>query len=153
MNFCSLKVVLKNMTSTMEDELRWYWGWNAWTCPFFVLSWQEISWKREERSEMDKTSEVGQVDDQAQYILNQQRKLSACSKARCYYGAFLCKLFDILRAISWGWWDGSAGKSTSCSSEGPEFRSQQPHGGSQPPVMRSDALFWFVWSQLQCTYV
>jgi len=26
-----------------------------------------------------------------------------------------------------------------CSSEGPKFKSQQPHGGSQPPVMRSDA--------------
>ena len=25
-----------------------------------------------------------------------------------------------------------------------EFKSQQPHGGSQPPVMRSDALFWSV---------
>jgi hypothetical protein len=33
-------------------------------------------------------------------------------------------------------------KSTNCSSEGPEFKSQQPHGGSQPLVMRSDALFW-----------
>jgi hypothetical protein len=31
-----------------------------------------------------------------------------------------------------------------CSSEGPKFKSQQPHGGSQPPVMRSDALFWCV---------
>nr|AAH31479.1 Als2 protein [Mus musculus] len=31
-----------------------------------------------------------------------------------------------------------------CSSEGLEFKSQQPHGGSQPPVMRSDALFWSV---------
>jgi hypothetical protein len=40
------------------------------------------------------------------------------------------------------------GKSTDCSSKGPEFKSQQPHGGSQPPVMRSDTLFWFVWSQL-----
>jgi hypothetical protein len=30
------------------------------------------------------------------------------------------------------------------SSEGPKFKSQQPHGGSQPPVMRSDALFWCV---------
>jgi hypothetical protein len=29
-----------------------------------------------------------------------------------------------------------------CSSEGPEFKSQQPHGGSQPSIMRSDALFW-----------
>jgi hypothetical protein len=30
------------------------------------------------------------------------------------------------------------------SSRGPEFNSQQPHGGSQPFVMRSDALFWGV---------
>jgi hypothetical protein len=41
-----------------------------------------------------------------------------------------------------GWRDGSAAKSTDYSSEGPEFKSQQPHGGSQPSVMRSDALFW-----------
>jgi hypothetical protein len=38
------------------------------------------------------------------------------------------------------WRDGSVVKSTDCSSEGPEFNSQQPHGGSQP----SDALFWCV---------
>jgi hypothetical protein len=25
-----------------------------------------------------------------------------------------------------------------------EFKSQQPHGGSQPSVMKSDALFWSV---------
>jgi hypothetical protein len=43
-----------------------------------------------------------------------------------------------------GWRDGSAVKSTDCFSEGPEFKSQQPHGGSQPPVMRSDPLFWCV---------
>jgi hypothetical protein len=29
-------------------------------------------------------------------------------------------------------------KSTDCSSEGPESKSQQPHGGSQSSVMRSD---------------
>ena len=45
---------------------------------------------------------------------------------------------------SGGWQDGSAGKSTNCSFEGSEFKSQQPHGGSQLPVMRSDALFWCV---------
>jgi hypothetical protein len=28
-------------------------------------------------------------------------------------------------------------KSTDCSSEGPEFKSQQPHGGSQPSITRS----------------
>jgi hypothetical protein len=42
------------------------------------------------------------------------------------------------------WRDGSAVKSTDCSSRGPEFNSQQPHGGSQPSVMGSDALFWCV---------
>jgi hypothetical protein len=33
-----------------------------------------------------------------------------------------------------------------CSSEGPEFKSQQPHGDSQPSVTvtRSDSLFWSV---------
>jgi hypothetical protein len=41
-----------------------------------------------------------------------------------------------------GWRDGSAVKSTDCSSEGPEFKSQKPHGGLQPSVMRADALFW-----------
>jgi len=38
-----------------------------------------------------------------------------------------------------------------CSSRGPEFNSQQPHGGSQPSVMGSDDLFWCIWRQLQCT--
>jgi hypothetical protein len=52
-----------------------------------------------------------------------------------------------------GWRDGSAVKSTDCSCKGPEFKSQQPHGGSQPSVMRSDALFWCVWRQLQCTHI
>jgi hypothetical protein len=31
-----------------------------------------------------------------------------------------------------------------CSSEGPEFKSQKPHGGSQPSLMQSDALFWSI---------
>jgi hypothetical protein len=43
-----------------------------------------------------------------------------------------------------GWGDGSAVKSTDYSSGGPEFKSQQPHGGSQPSVIVSDAFFWCV---------
>jgi hypothetical protein len=43
-----------------------------------------------------------------------------------------------------GWRDGSAVKSTDCSSKVPEFNSQQPHGGSQPSVIGSDAFFWYV---------
>jgi hypothetical protein len=45
---------------------------------------------------------------------------------------------SIGKSVRLGWRDGSVGKSTDCSSEGPEFKSQQPHGGSQPSVMRSD---------------
>jgi hypothetical protein len=41
-----------------------------------------------------------------------------------------------------GWRDGSAVKISDCSSKGPGFKSQQAHGGSQPSVMGSDALFW-----------
>jgi hypothetical protein len=40
-----------------------------------------------------------------------------------------------------GWRDGSAVKSTDCSSRGPEYNS---HHGSQPSLMGSDALFWCV---------
>jgi hypothetical protein len=40
-----------------------------------------------------------------------------------------------------GWRDGSVVKRTDCSSKVTEFKSQQPHGGSQPSVARSNALF------------
>ena len=43
-----------------------------------------------------------------------------------------------------GWKDGSVVKSTDSSSRDPEFNSQQPHGGPQPSIMESDALFWCV---------
>ena len=52
-----------------------------------------------------------------------------------------------------GWRDGSAIKSTGCSVRGPKFNSQQPYGGSQPSVMRSNGLFWCVWRQQQCTQI
>jgi hypothetical protein len=55
----------------------------------------------------------------------------------------ICK-FILEKHRNQGWRDGSVVKSTVCSSKGPEFKSQQPHGGSQSPVMRSDALFWGV---------
>jgi hypothetical protein len=40
-----------------------------------------------------------------------------------------------------GWRDGSEAKRNDCSPEGPEFKSQQTHGGSQPSKMRSEASF------------
>jgi hypothetical protein len=44
---------------------------------------------------------------------------------------------DFKKDINRGWRDGSVVKSTDCSFEGSEFKSQQPHGGSQPSVVRS----------------
>ena len=38
----------------------------------------------------------------------------------------------------------SLAKSTDCSYRVPEFDSQKTHGGSQLPIMESDAHFWFV---------
>ena len=32
-------------------------------------------------------------------------------------------------------------RTLTCTSRGPEFNTQQPHGGSQPSVMRFDTLF------------
>jgi hypothetical protein len=40
------------------------------------------------------------------------------------------------------WRESSVVRNTDCSSRGSEFNSQQPHGGSQPPVMGTNALFW-----------
>ena len=51
---------------------------------------------------------------------------------------------DYFKIPDRGWRDGSVVRSTDCSSKGPEFKSQQPCGSSQPSVMRSDALFWGV---------
>jgi hypothetical protein len=61
------------------------------------------------------------------------------------------QVLGLKMCATWDWRDASAVKSTDCSSRGPEFNSQQPHGDSQPSVMGPDALFWCVWSQLQCT--
>jgi hypothetical protein len=51
---------------------------------------------------------------------------------------------QVRKILERGWKDGLVVKSTECSTEGPEFKSQQPHGGSQPSVMRSDTLFWCI---------
>jgi hypothetical protein len=44
-------------------------------------------------------------------------------------------------------------KSTGCSSRDPEFNSYGPHGGPQPSIMGSDALFWHeVYKQIEHLY-
>jgi hypothetical protein len=52
---------------------------------------------------------------------------------------FPCSSYIGFKRYVWGWRDGSVVKTTS---RGPEFNSQQPHGGSQPFIMGSDALSW-----------
>jgi len=47
------------------------------------------------------------------------------------------------------WRDGLVVKSMDCSSRGPEFNPQQPHGGSQPSLMESGALFYSILSSFK----
>jgi hypothetical protein len=56
----------------------------------------------------------------------------------------ICHIYLFIKKLAGDWRDGPMVKSTDYSSKGPELKSQQPHGGSQPSVMRSDALFWCV---------
>jgi hypothetical protein len=47
-----------------------------------------------------------------------------------------CETLSLKKKKGGGYWrDGSAVKSTDCSSRGPEFNSQQTHGGSQASAM------------------
>jgi hypothetical protein len=64
------------------------------------------------------------------------------------------KMQGFLNKEKVGDWRGdSAIKRTDYSSSGPEFNSQQPHGGSQPSVMGSDALFLCVWREQLYTHI
>jgi hypothetical protein len=51
-------------------------------------------------------------------------------------------MFFFFKIYLLGWSDGSEVKIIDCSSRGPEFNSQHPHGGSQSSIMRFGALFW-----------
>jgi hypothetical protein len=74
------------------------------------------------------------VNRQAQYSGIMELSADArCEVERC----ITLMALGILKAVV-RWKNGSADKSTDCSSKGPEFKSQQPHGGSQPSIVRSD---------------
>jgi hypothetical protein len=74
-----------------------------------------------------------------------------------------CGSTSVIPALQWqkqkqkfefhGWRDGSVVKNTDCSSRGPEFKSQQSHGGSQSCVMGSDALFWCLKTETVYLYI
>lgn len=68
------------------------------------------------------------------------------------------KLNDIVKELKFKnkikkiWRDGSVVRNTDYYTKGREFKCQQLHGGSQPCVIRSNALFWCSRRQLQCTH-
>jgi hypothetical protein len=86
------------------------------------------------------TQEAEQVDF---WVLGQPGLQSEFQDSQGYTEKPCLEKQNFKKKIS-GWRDGSGVKNTDCSSEGPEFKSQQPHGGSQPSVTRSDTLFWSV---------
>ena len=55
-----------------------------------------------------------------------------------------CTHLGMERKNFWGWRDGLVVKGADRSFEGHEFKCEQPHNGSQPSIMRSDALLWCV---------
>jgi hypothetical protein len=75
-------------------------------------------------------------------------KVFISSNSFSYSLSFWDECILAFKLFTWGWRDG-----TDCSFRGPEFKSQQPHGGSQASVIGSDALFWCVWRQIQCTHI
>ena len=83
------------------------------------------------------------------WLYTEKRWLSPV--VRCFTGGKPLKVHKI--HVLGGRRDGSAGKSTDCSSSSPEFNSQQPDGGSQPSVMGSNGLFQCVWRWLKCTEI
>lgn len=52
----------------------------------------------------------------------------------CPHSSLLCFSLIFKKLVILGWRIGSGVKSTYCSCRGPEFKSQYPHGVSQPPV-------------------
>jgi hypothetical protein len=70
--------------------------------------------------------------------------LNTVMKGMCPHALLRLYFIVCINIMCGGWRDSSEVKSTDCFSRGPEFKFQQPHGGSQPSRMGSDALFWCV---------
>jgi hypothetical protein len=76
---------------------------------------------------MEKRSRGPGFNSQQQYGYSQQ----PVSQHRSKYIYMYIYIYILKIKINGGWKDGSAVKSTDCSSRGLEFNSQQPHGSSQ----------------------
>ena len=81
---------------------------------------------------------------------------AASTSAATTSSFFFPPMFLSVKMTQLDWRDDSADKSSDCSSEGPEFKSQQPHGGWLTTTRNETwCLFWclLVWRQLQWTYL
>jgi hypothetical protein len=70
------------------------------------------------------------------YFMSQKVEISYVHNAKGgekgeVWHAFISKEMNVFKSIVIGWRDGSMVKSTNCSSKGPRFSSQHPHGSSQ----------------------
>jgi hypothetical protein len=75
------------------------------------------------------------------FIILRKEHLKNKMKSFCKVSIEWNKIY-VKNETSWDWRDGSEVKNIECSSRGHAFNPQQPHGGSQPTVMGSDALLW-----------
>jgi hypothetical protein len=95
--------------------------------------------RERERTRTD-VSRDSEEEDQSSRTPGEQYHCSPVQWA--FWGLIAGRNGAFIKSSYGGWRDGSEVRSTDCSSRGPEFNSQQPHGGSQPSVMESEALVW-----------
>jgi hypothetical protein len=72
------------------------------------------------------------------YLLILPKQFTNCLQIYEPLRAMLIQSTTVKKMSLGDWRDGSVVKNTDCSSRGPEFNFQQPHGGSQSSVMGSD---------------
>jgi hypothetical protein len=128
---------------------------SLWLLETAMPSWEFITWKGLLSLHLLSPHLLGKCHPEAAYFVSKEptvtiKTIQVCQEAPSPSWAPVTwkrmpiYFFIICKCTVGGWRDGSVVKSTDCSSKGPEFKSQQPHGDSQPSVMRSDALFWCV---------
>jgi hypothetical protein len=119
-------------------------------------SWEFITWKGLLSLHLLSPHLLGKCHPEAAYFVSKEptvtiKTIQVCQEAPSPSWAPVTwkrmpiYFFIICKCTVGGWRDGSVVKSTDCSSKGPEFKSQQPYGGSQSPIMRSDSLFCRAW--------
>jgi hypothetical protein len=137
------KIKIKNYVSTLEGSLSFYI-----VLYHIYYLFPSLKWKHQEARLLSSVFTDMSLVPGIQPVIMKR----GCVNLHAGNRKVVRPICHILNICTHGdWRDGSAVKSNDCSSRGPEFNSQQPHGGWQPSVMRSDAFFLDVWRLLLCT--